>query len=285
MELPKKKKRADTDLAQYTGLIYGREKIGKTTFLSTFPDALFLTTEPGTKGLEIYEIPIKTWTDLLKAVKLLENDNRFKTVIIDTIDNAYDLCLEYVCKRSGIEYPGEDERGKKDYGKSWKKIRMEFLRVINRILNTGRGLWFTSHVRETELNSRSGQRWDRIHPSMAGQARAVIEALVDMFIYAEYMRDKDGNTIRVLICQGDETVWAGHRQAGTGKGLPPILPLNKEDGYGVLNEAFKSGEGGLDPVSLKPAKETSEIAGKYVKGFMARTKATKKKKPIRRKTK
>ena len=53
--LPDEPKIASQDLKDYMILLYGREKIGKTTWLRSFPDALFLTTEPGTKGLELYE--------------------------------------------------------------------------------------------------------------------------------------------------------------------------------------------------------------------------------------
>jgi len=267
MKLPAKKKKPITDFARYTGLIYGREKIGKTLTLASFPETLFLSTEPGTKGLEIFEIQIKRWEDMLKAINLLENEpKRYRTIAIDTADNAYDMAMDYICRREGIPHPGESSSGKKDFGKSWKMVKQEFIKSVNRILNTRRGLWFTSHSRESEVSSHSGDRWDKIYPSMSGQARSVVEALVDFFFYAEYMRDIEGNTIRVLLTQGDETVWAGARKT-VGGHFPPILPIVEEGGYEILSEAFHGRYEGIDPNSLRTARETSLPAAKVMKGM------------------
>jgi len=264
VKLPTKPTKPVSDIGKYTFLVYGREKIGKTTLLSSWPDALFLATEPGTKGLKVYEVACKNWKDVRMAVKLLEeDDSRFQTVVIDTVDRAYDMCLEYTCDKIGIPYPGEDASGRNDWGKSWRAVKVEFLSVVHRIVNTKRGLCFTSHAKETEFSTRSGEKYNRIYPSMSSQARSVIEAFVDIYFYAEYMKDTDGNTQRVLICNGDETIFAGHR-AGD---FPQILPLLKEGGYDEVTLGFQGKHAGLDPETLRPARQTSQAAAALVRGM------------------
>jgi len=262
--LPTKRKEPDLDPSHYTGLVYGPPKIGKTTFLSQWPDALFLTTEPGTKGLSIFEEPIPNWSKLRRTVTALEKEpKRFRTVVIDTVDLAYDMCLDYVCKELSIPYPGEDASGKEDWGRSWKAVRDEFTDVVARILRTERGLWFTSHAREREIKTRSHEKYDRIGPTMSKQASAVVEALVDIFFYVDYMRTTEGKVIRVLVCEGDETVWAGHRQ--TAGDFPALLPLPQKGGYEMFVRAFNGKHPGIDPTTLISHRTTSPALTKLVR--------------------
>jgi len=259
LSLPTEVKEADFDLSHYTVLVYGREKIGKSTLASDFPEALFFTTEPGTKGLRIYEFNpehggVSSWNVLRQGVDLLEKSKKFKTVVFDTVDRAYDMCLDFVCKERHIEYPGQDSAGSEDYGKSWRAVKQEFMEQVHRILRTGRGLLFLSHVKEQEIKTRTGDKYDRIFPSMSNQARNVIEALVDMFFYAEYAKDKKGNTIRILITEGDDVVWAGHRPS-FGK-MPRFLPLLEKGGYKVIEQAFLGKYPGLDISTFMPARQT-----------------------------
>lgn len=261
--LPSKPKEPVTDLREFLTLVYGREKIGKTTLFSQWPDVLFLSTEPGSKGLRIYESAIGSWKDMRDVVKLLENEpKRFKTIVIDTADRAYDMCLDFVCDERGIEYPGTDDSGEQDFGKSWRAVKQEFMDVIHRIIRTGRGVCFTSHATESEVKTRAGQRYTRIFPSMSGQARKVIEALVDIIMYADYMKDAEGNTIRVLMCHGDETIFAGHRK--TAGAFPDLLPLLEKGGYQAFLDGFNGRHPGVDPKKLNTAKTTTKTAAEFI---------------------
>ena len=106
---------------------------------------------------------------------------------------------------------------------------------------------------------------------MAQQARTVIEALVDFFFYAEYVKSDKAD--RVLICEGDETIWAGARSAG-GRQFPALLPMVAEDTYGVISDAFKGEFAGLNPAEIFPSKATSNTARDFLK-----KQATKAKRP------
>ncbi len=275
MKLPTQRKEIEKDISRYSVLVYGQPKVGKTTLLSSWPDVIFLTTEPGTRGISIFEIECPTWKRMLHAVDALEAETgRFKTVVIDTVDEAYNSCLDYTCKRLGIDHPGEDAQGREDWGKSWREVRNEFTNVIQRILRTGRGLAFTSHAREAEIRVRfTGDKYTRIVPSMSGQARGVIEALVDIILYAEHVKDADGKPQRVLICVGDETVWAGARPPAQ---FPSVLPLERTNGYKIVEAGFLGKHPGVNLLQVSPARETSETAGRLIGKLRSRQKAGKK---------
>jgi hypothetical protein len=176
------------------------------------------------------------------------------------------MCLDYVCKYQGIEYPGQDSGGEKDFGKSWRAVKQEFMKQMHRLLRMNLGLAMTSHSKEEEIKRRgTGERYSIIRPSMSNQARAVVEALVDLFIYAEYFQDKQGKVHRVLICEGDDTVWAGTRATGSGKSFPRFLPLLEKEGFKVIDQAFRTGEGGINPSDLMRGKLTSKTSEEFLR--------------------
>ena len=274
--LPSEPKKPDTDPLHYTWLIYGREKIGKTTLMSSFPEAMFLSTEPGTKGLSIYEFNsenggVTDWKILRAAVDLLEkNPGKFKTIVIDTADRAYDMCLDYVCAEWGIEYPGSDSGGEQDFGKSWRAVKQEFQEIVYRIIHSGRGVCFTSHAKEQDIKLKDGTRYTRVFPTMGAQSRAIIEALVDFFFFADYIKDTDGNTRRILICQGDDTIWAGARK-GVCSTFPQFIPIEEKNGYETIKAAFLGEYPGLDARTLKVAQTSTKTGAAFIRKVAAKT--------------
>ena len=264
------------DIRDYTMLLYAREKWGKSTFFSTFPGALFLCTEPGTKGLEIYsynsETGVTSWEIFRGAVKALEQDTaRFRNVVIDTLDEAYRMCFEYVCRQAGVSHPNDAN----DYGKTWTGITNEFAEVFRRIRATGRGLYMTSHARESEIESASGTKFHRISPSLTGKAGARVLALVDFIFYGEYFKDDKGQTRNVIVTRGDDLIVAGQRKIG-GKGLPRYigLPEDESDDYELFRRAFAGEVDGLDPAKLFVGSSTSKAgAGSHNQARLRRKRA------------
>jgi len=266
-KLPTEKKEPITDVLKYTLLLYGREKIGKTTFFSSFPDALFLTTEPGTKGLRIFEYNsdgnppgCQSYQDLLDAVSDLERSDRFKTVIIDTVVHAFQFFIEKVEQDLDIPAIGQTKRGKRDYGYSYSVLRKEFSSFINRIIRTGRGLYFTAHSTDVEIEGHP----PKIFPRMSKTCRTVVEALVDFFFYVDYVVDSKGFEKRIIITQGSSQLWAGSR-AIDNVILPRFLPLTLKGGYEILKSAFEGDKNiGLDPRTLETSKTPSEVLKKFI---------------------
>ena len=124
--LPTHKTPARTDLADLTVLLYGAPKIGKSTFCSQSDRAVFLATEAGLNHLETYQVPVASWPELLDAcAEIAAGEHNFRTVIIDTIDNALQMCEHYVCERQGIKHPSD-----LDFGKGYSLVTNEFTRVL-----------------------------------------------------------------------------------------------------------------------------------------------------------
>lgn len=234
--LPKVKSTPVDSLSEYTMFLFGEKKIGKTSMLAHMEDAIFLMTEPGGKSLAIYQVPITRWKHFTRAVELLETDTRFKTVVVDIADHLFKMCERAVCAKLGIDHPSEE-----DWGKGWGALRDEFTKWIQRLMNIpGKGVIFTSHAVEKKIKrGRNGPEYDRVMATLSGQAKDVIEGMVDMWFYYTYDGDR-----RVLTLQGDEHISAGHRltdrfKTPKGKALKEIvMGTSAQEAHHNFMEAF-----------------------------------------------
>ena len=215
--LPKKKSTPGKDLSTYTLLLYGREKIGKTSLASQFPDAVFLMFEPGGKALSVYQVEVGDWPDFKLLLKQLEEDSRFKTIVIDTIDIAYRLCLEWVSKKVLAGSHPADLK----YGIGWDRLKDEFTKRIAQLCKCGKGVIFLSHDTVREDEKADGSKISTIMPSMSGVARGVIEPMIDCLGYYYY----DDEAKRQLCITGTADVIAGCRmkEAGFFKDIDDIF--------------------------------------------------------------
>jgi len=219
--LPDTKTTIKTNIHDLTTLIYGPSKIGKSTWCSNAEKALFLATEPGLNALEVYSISITCWNDLLNACSEISKDKHdFKTIIIDTIDNAYRMCADHICNKFNVEHESD-----LTYGKGYALINNEFHRVINKLAFMPYGLILVSHSIEKDIETRTGKH-TRIVPTLPEKARKIVTGLVDLILFCdlEIETDKEGNSIykRIIRTKPSPNYDAGDR---TGI-LPETIPLD-----------------------------------------------------------
>jgi len=213
--LPKQKTPPVLSIEKQTILLYAHAKFGKSTIASGSPDAIFLATEAGLNHLSVYQIPIKNWEDLLTAAKeISEGSHKFKTVVIDTVDNAYRMCSDYICKQHGIKH--ESDLG---YGKGWSLVNGEFQRVLTKLSLLPYGLFLISHAVEKEIESRTGN-YTRIMPTLPDKAKKIILGMSDFILYGDIEETADGDG-KVFSKRVLRTKPAKHYEAGDRTGKLP----------------------------------------------------------------
>ncbi len=236
--LPSTKTAPKPNLADLTVLAYGQTKIGKSTFCSNSESAVFLATEPGLNALDVFQVPIQSWDDLLTAcAEITEGKHPFKTVIIDTVDNAYKFCADYILKKFKIEH--ESDLG---YGKGYALINNEFQRVLTKLAFLPCGLFLVSHAKEIEVETRTG-KYTRIVPTLPDKARKIVLGMVDMVLYCDLEvtvgESGEQRMRRVIRTKPSLYYEAGDR---TGR-LPETLDLD----FSKFFEAFHTAVAPLKP--------------------------------------
>ena len=235
-QLPEDKSTPSNSLQNYSILIYGKKKIGKSSLAAQFPKTLFLMCEPGGKALELFQVPVKNWRDFEGYVDLFIADPRFDTAVVDTADYSYEYCMEYVCQKLVIDHPSDEE-----YGKGWNAVKKEYTRVVNKLLHSGKGVIFISHSKDEEIKTRRNDSYHKVTSSMSKQAKDVLEGLIDIWVSYDY----DGKR-RFLMVQGNDEVDAGHRLKGhfqyaDGQKIERIdMGKSEEEGYRNLVAAFNN---------------------------------------------
>ena len=118
------------DLRGYSVMFYGKPKTGKTTTASKFPGAILAAFERGYNALtDVFVWPLKSWPEFRKFIKYLEDETvqeKFQTIVIDTADIAYDLCVKYICSRESTAEVTYETIGDIPYGKGYGLIEKEF---------------------------------------------------------------------------------------------------------------------------------------------------------------
>lgn len=263
MILPAQKTPPKADIRDLTVLLYGRNKIGKSSYCANTDGALFLSTEPGLNHLEVFQVTITTWDEMLAACAEISSGNHpFKTIIIDTVDNAYRMCSEHVCKKHKIEH--ESDLG---YGKGYALINNEFYRVLNKLALLPYGLFMISHAQEREFETARGKVM-RTVPTLPEKARKMVLGMVDLILYCDLEVTTDANgqqTIRrVIRTKPNASYDAGDR---TGR-LPEVIDLD----YRAFVKSFTEAPGPatkttggsasspVAPASNKPAAAASPAA-------------------------
>lgn len=215
-------------------VVYGTEGIGKTTFASHFPSPVFIDTEGSTDHLDVARTDKPTsWQMLISFVKEFATMPGFyRTLVIDTIDWAEQLCVEFICakhNKSGIEDFG--------YGNGYVFVREEmgrFLNLLDEVINAGMNVVLTAHaqIRKFEQPDELGA-YDRFELKLGkktgSQTSPLIKEWADMVLFANYKNEIiTTQTNKKKATNGKRLMYATHNPAWDAKnrhGLPDMMPF------------------------------------------------------------
>ena len=199
------------DLSGYITFIYGPAKCGKTTFGSKMPGALLLAFERGYNALPgVVAQDITTWGEMkqtMRELKKPEVKERFKSIIVDTVDIAADLCQKYICSQLGIENIGDG--GWATNG--WAKYKKEFEDTFRTLAQLGYAVVFISHDKEKTISPQNAKEYQQIGSSMQSSALAIIENMSDIIGYAHPKVTENGARMVLTLRSEDNSVRCGCR--------------------------------------------------------------------------
>lgn len=214
-------------------VVYGPEGVGKTTFVSHFPQPLYIDTEGSTDNLDVARVKPLSWTELMSVVdQLTINPDEFSTLIIDTADWAEKMCVEHILATNhwhGIEDPG--------YGKGYTYVQEEFCRLLDKLTQLrdrqGVNVVLTAHAMLQKFEQPDEMNpYDRWSLKLSKKAAPVVKEWADLMLFANYktfvVTDKSGTkskatggTKRMMYTE-HTAVW----DAKNRHGLKPELPFD-----------------------------------------------------------
>lgn len=206
--------------------IYGSAFSGKTTFVDSAPDPLNLNTDGNIQFVTMPFVPIKdtyegrhkvfAWEVFKDAISELEKkDNDFKTIVVDLLEDTYELCRLYEFHDKGFSH--ESDAG---YGKGWDIVRTEYLSTIRRLVNLDyENIILISHEDSSkDITKKSGGKITSIKPNISDKIANKIAGMVD--IVARVVVEDDGT--RTLNFKSNEVIFGGGRLKGITETTIPL---------------------------------------------------------------
>lgn len=233
--------KTDADVPQPRILLYGREKGGKTTFASEFPDALILDIEGGAKNLSVPRISdIKGSDDLIAILKEIgaqakEGKTPYKWLIIDSIDWLANMIADEICKQPEHEQAkdiGDNAHNPFSYGRGWKMVANKvsiILNILDRLIAYDIKPILVAHTKVRQTESPLESAYDKYELKLSNAVSGRIKEWVDciLFLKDKFHVSKEGKPMAP-----ERWIYAEAHPAYEGGGR-----------YNIPNFEYKLGEG------------------------------------------
>jgi hypothetical protein len=173
--------------------VYGPPKSGKSSLFSGMKDAVYLDFDAGLGALDVVATPVITdWAMAGKAYLELREQVKDgggpRTVIIDTVDAAYDMICGEVLAEANAPRVAKGQSPLRHisdmpYGAGWFLARQKLEKWLNALYELGCGVYMISHTKDEERDLPSGLSLTRTIPAMGGRAADVLGGWVDALMY------------------------------------------------------------------------------------------------------
>lgn len=214
--------------------IYGKEKVGKSTFGARLPRSLFCNFEVGTNFIAgVKAQKIDKWSTFKLVLRQLEKPQAremYDTIVIDTAGQAYTLCEEFVCQQNGVQKLGDVP-----YGAAYATCKKEYEAAFRKIQMLGYGICFICHVETKKEPGPNDTTIEKYAPALPSRAADVVNRLVDIIAYIDMQFDENGDAVRRFITRRTPSVVAGSRLPY----LAPIIPFSYDNLVNAIGEAIE----------------------------------------------
>ena len=228
------------DLRGYSVFFFGDPKTGKTTTASRFPDSLLLGFEKGYNAIPgVIAAPVNSWAEFKRILRQLKDDavkERYSTIIIDTVDIAYDYVTKYVCanaKRTDGGF-GVDTVSDIPFGKGYAMVSQEFDESLRSIVQMDYGLVLISHATDKVFTDEQGKEYNKIVPTLDKRANNIVSRMADIIGYSRVVKDAEGKNSTKLFIRGTDRFEAGSRFKYT----PDYIDFTYENLVNAIAEAI-----------------------------------------------
>lgn len=211
-------------LWEHNFAIWGRKGIGKSTSTKAIQwmlnehfgkgkkKALNFRFEQGRVNLrDMYQVPEEkgrrlVWADFKAYIELFCEDDDFPVGVIDSLDKAYDSCMETVCQDNyGVDHPGEISNTK-ERPTAWDLIKNEFEFTFRAAIECEKRFVFLSHEKEKTDQLTDGTEYVRYDLSCKPAAAKIVKDLCEFVLHYGYTGTSQSNEKGVVTSRSSDRV-------------------------------------------------------------------------------
>ena len=240
-------------------VMYGEEKVGKSTFCSQMPEPVFIDIEGGTNFLNINRInkealEIDEWNftialDVLKDI--LTQEHTYKTLVIDSIDWLEGLVQEHIKnEHKGAKSYLDSKVAALSYGGGTAFLQQymrDFLGVLEEIRSKKKmHIILIAHTKKKSEQDVQGASFDKSVLKLTEKSEGLCIEWADFILFAKNkpcnVVENEGFTKRNRAVSEGNIIYTSKNPAFSGGGrlvLPEEIPLNWNDFNGALRVAIK----------------------------------------------
>lgn len=225
-------------------LIYGPQKIGKSSFGSLADRPVFIQAEDGLDAIGADAFPLsKSFDEIMSNLTdLATQPHDYKTVVIDSLDWMEPMIWQQVCKEHNVKTIEEVLKG---YGKGYVQalnVWREYIDAINYLRDEKRmTVVQIAHAHIKRFENPETDAYDRYEIKLHKSASSLVMEHSDIILFANYYvgikkeekpMNKEGR--KRAIGSGERVLYTEERpsfMAGNRYGLPAEIPFDKEGQY------------------------------------------------------
>jgi len=225
-------------------LIYGPQKIGKSSFGSLADSPVFVQAEDGLDNIDANAFPLaKTFQEIMtNLTELATQPHDFKTVVIDSLDWMEPMIWQQVCQEHNVKTIEEVLKG---YGKGYVQalnVWREYIDAINYLREEKRmTVVQIAHAHIKRFENPETDAYDRYEIKLHKSASSLVMEHSDIILFANYFvgikkedkaMSKEGR--KRAVGSGERVLYTEERpsfMAGNRYGLPAEIPFDKEGQY------------------------------------------------------
>lgn len=217
--------------------VYGPAFSGKSTLADQFPNPIFLNTDgninsftaPVVEVKDLYDKGMRIkmgWDVFTEAITdLARGGHNYETVVVDLVEDTYELCRLWSYKKMGIEHESDNSF------KAWDFVRNHFLNVFKQLTTLPMNVVLLSHEDTSrDLTRRTGERVTSVSPAIQDKVANKLAGMVD--VVARLTVEPTG---RFLNFKSDDMMFGGGRLTITSNAIP--------DSYEAIRELYAAQAG------------------------------------------
>ena len=204
--------------------VYGAPFSGKTTFAVKSPKHLVLNTDGNAQyttdsyKLITDEVTVTgritkrklAWEVLKEQIEKLEAKSDYETIIVDLVDDTYEMCRLYMYDKLGITHESDDSF------RAWDKVRTEYLSTMRRLINLPYDIILISHEDTSkDITKKSGENITSIKPNIVDKVANKLAGMVALV--GRTVVDDNDYTLQI---KNDEVTFGGGRLGINNVSLP-----------------------------------------------------------------